>query len=171
MGSLQNRTPAASPSFFNIHPHIFHRISFLHSITLHLNSMLSPTFLPRKIHPENLKSAMFVDAFLLCLKMRCSAYKTSISYADGKMRRTANAPAIIRNCKILLCLFAELRINSFYGELICTQMRDCRLTNPQVAYKTVRFFHFALHRDGDAPAIIRKCEILRNPFVGLRINL
>ena len=112
-----------------------------------------------------------LDAFLLCLKMRCSAYKTSISYADGKMRRTANAPAIIRNCKILLCLFAELRINSFYGELICTQMRDCRLTNPQAAYKTVRFFHFALHRDGDAPAVIRKDEILKTLFAELRIKL
>ena len=64
-GSLQNRTPAASPSFFNIHPHIFHRISFLHSTTLHLNSMLSPTFLPRKIHPENIKGAMFVGRLLV----------------------------------------------------------------------------------------------------------
>ena len=64
-GLLQNRIPVASPSFFNIHPHIFHRISFLHSITLHLNSMLSPTFLPRKIHPENLKGAMFVGRLLV----------------------------------------------------------------------------------------------------------
>ena len=101
--------------------------------------------------------------------MRCSAYKTSISYADGKMRRTANAPAIIRNCKILLCLFAELRIINFDDELICTQIRDCRLTNPQAAYKTVRFFHFALHRDGDAPAVIRKDEILKTLFAELRI--
>ena len=108
-----------------------------------------------------------LDAFLSCLKMRCSAYKTSISYADGKMRRTANAPAIIHNCKILLCLFAELRINSFYGELICTQMRDYRLTNPQVAYKSVRYFHFTLRRDGfagtETPSILyaktRFCRI------------
>ena len=110
-----------------------------------------------------------LDAFLSCLKIRCSAYKTSISYADGKMRRTANAPAIIRNCKILLCLFAELRINSFYGELICTQMRDCRLTNPQVAYKSVRYFHFTLRRDGDAFYLIRKSEILNRLFAELRI--
>ena len=110
-----------------------------------------------------------LDAFLSCLKMRCSAYKTSISYADGKMRRTANAPAIIRNCKILLCLFAELRINSFYGELICTQMRDCRLTNPQVAYKSVRYFHFTLRRDGKVLYFIRKDEILNRLFAELRI--
>ena len=38
-------------------------------------------------------------------------------------------------------------------------MRDGQLANPRIAYKTVSFFHFKPRRDGDAPAIIRKCEI------------
>ena len=98
------------------------------------------------------------------------AYK-SVRYFHFTLRRDGDAPVIIRKDEILNRIFAELRIIRFDDELICTQMRDRRLTNPQSAYKSVRYFHFTLRRDGDAPVIIRKSEILMNPFAGLRINL
>ena len=97
------------------------------------------------------------------------AYK-SVRFFHFVLRRDGDAPVIIRKDEILKRLFAELRIISFDDELICTQMRDRRLTNPQSAYKSVRFFHFVLHRDGDAPVIIRKDEILKRLFADSRIN-
>ena len=118
--------------------------------------MLSPTFLPRKIHPENLKGAMFVGRLLVMSENE--VFCVQIFY-------------FVRKDEILKRLFAELRIISFDDELICTQMRDRRLTNPRIAYKAVRYFHFTLRGDGDVPVIIRKSEILMNPFAGLRINL
>ena len=98
------------------------------------------------------------------------AYK-SVRFFHFVLRGDGDAPVIIRKDEILKRLFAELRIISFDDELICTQMRDLRLTNPQSAYKAVRYFHFTLCGDGDTPVIIRKSEILMNPFAGLRINL
>ena len=76
----------------------------------------------------------------------------------------------VRKDEILKRLFAELRIISFDDELICTQMRDRRLTNPQSAYKSVRYFHFTLCGDGDALYFIRKDEILNRIFADSRIN-
>ena len=97
-------------------------------------------------------------------------YKT-VRYFHFTLCGDGDAPIIIRKDEIQKRLFAELRIISFDDELICTQMRDRRLTNSQSAYKAVRYFHFTLRGDGDAPVIIRKSEILMNPFAGLRINL
>ena len=48
-------------------------------------------------------------------------------------------------------------------------MRDRQLADPRSAYKSVRFFHFVLRGDGDAPVIIRKDEILKRLFAELRI--
>ena len=50
-------------------------------------------------------------------------------------------------------------------------MRDRQLANPRIAYKTVSFLHFKRHRDGDAPAIIRKCEIDGSWIFEVRIIL
>ena len=96
-------------------------------------------------------------------------YKT-VRYFHFTLRGDGNAPVIIRKYEIQNRIFAELRIISFDDELICTQMRDRRLTNPQSAYKSVRYFHFTLRRDGDAPVIIRKDEILKRLFADPRIN-
>ena len=98
------------------------------------------------------------------------AYK-SVRYFHFTLCGDGDTLYFIRKDEILKRLFAELRIIHFDDELICTQMRDRRLTNPQIAYKAVRYFHFTLCGDGDAPVIIRKSEILMNPFAGLRINL
>ena len=78
------------------------------------------------------------------------AYK-SVRYFHFTLCGDGDALYFIRKDEILKRLFAELRIIHFDDELICTQMRDRRLTNPQSAYKAVRYFHFTLHRDGDAP--------------------
>ena len=74
------------------------------------------------------------------------AYK-SVRYFHFTLRRDGDAPI-------------------FY-----TQKRDSDESFRWIAYKSVRFFHFTLRRDGNAPVIIRKDEILMNPFAGLRINL
>ena len=97
------------------------------------------------------------------------AYK-SVRFFHFVLRGDGDAPVIIRKDEILKRLFAELRIISFDDELICTQMRDLRLTNPQSAYKAVRYFHFTLCGDGDALYFIRKDEILNRIFADSRIN-
>ena len=63
------------------------------------------------------------------------AYK-SVRFFHFVLRGDGDAPVIIRKDEILNRIFAELRIISFDDELICTQIRDCRLINPQAAYKT-----------------------------------
>ena len=97
------------------------------------------------------------------------AYK-SVRYFHFTLRRDGDALYFIRKDEILNRIFAELRIISFDDELICTQMRDRRLTNSQSAYKAVRYFHFTLRGDGNAPVIIRKDEILNRIFADSRIN-
>ena len=81
------------------------------------------------------------------------AYK-SVRFFHFVLRGDGDAPVIIRKDEILKRLFAELRIISFDDELICTQMRDRRLTNPRIAYKSVRYFHVTLRRDGDASQVL-----------------
>ena len=106
-------------------------------------------------------------------KAFCDGHLGEFKLSSVQVENLVDGDALyfIRKDEILNRIFAELRIISFDDELICTQMRDRRLTNPQSAYKSVRYFHFTLCGDGDAPVIIRKSEILMNPFAGLRINL